>query len=85
SLASRQWLAHAVAGFAGAAFLLAAIGIYGVIAYRVSERTREIGIRIAIGARRSDVVGLIVGEGARVVAAGLLVGVAASLAVARLL
>jgi len=85
SLASRQWLAQAVAIFAGAAFLLAAIGIYGVIAYRVSERTREIGIRMALGARRGDVVGLIVGEGARVVAAGLLAGLAASAVATRLL
>jgi putative ABC transport system permease protein len=85
SLASRQWLANAVAGFAGAAFLLAAIGIYGVIAYRVSERTREIGIRVALGARRGDVVQLIVGEGARVVTSGLIAGIAAAAAAARVL
>jgi putative ABC transport system permease protein len=85
SLASRQYLAQAVAVFAGAAFLLAAIGIYGVIAYRVNERTREIGIRIALGARRGDVVRLVVGEGTRVVGAGLLAGIAASAAAARLL
>jgi ABC-type antimicrobial peptide transport system permease subunit len=51
----------------------------------VSERTREIGIRIALGARRGAVVGLIVGEGARVVAAGLIAGIAAAAAAGRLL
>ncbi|HET9795936.1 MAG TPA: ABC transporter permease [Thermoanaerobaculia bacterium] len=85
SLASRRHLAQAVAGFAGAAFLLAAIGIYGVISYRVTERTREIGIRIALGARSGRVVSLIVGEGARVVAAGLLAGIAAAAVASRLL
>jgi len=85
SLASRQYLAQAIAAFAGAAFLLAAVGIYGVIAYRVNERTREIGIRIALGARRGNVVRLVVGEGTRVVAAGLLAGIAVSVAAARLL
>jgi putative ABC transport system permease protein len=85
SLASREYLAQAVAGFAGAAFLLAAVGIYGVIAYRVNERTREIGIRLALGARRGDVVRLVVGEGTRVVGMGLVAGIAVSAAAARLL
>jgi putative ABC transport system permease protein len=85
SLASRRYLAQAVAGFAGAAFLLAAIGIYGVISYRVAERTREIGIRIALGARGGRVMRLVVGEGARVVGAGLLAGLAASAVATRLL
>lgn len=85
SLTARRYLAVAVAGFAAAGFLLAAIGIYGVISYGVSERTREIGIRIALGARSGRVVRMIVSEGARVAGAGLLAGTAAAAVLGRLL
>lgn len=66
------------------AVLVAAIGVYSVIAYAVSQRTREMGVRVALGARLIDVVRLVVGEGVRVVAAGVLIGVGASLALGKL-
>ncbi len=74
-----------VAVFGAAALLLAALGIYGVIAYGVAQRTREIGIRIALGADRSVVRRLILGEGIALAAGGIGVGLAVALALARTL
>ena len=71
--------------FAGAALLLASIGLYGVVSYSVAQRTRELGIRIALGAGRSDVMRLILGQGMALVIAGVLFGLAASLALTRLI
>ncbi|MGH8102630.1 MAG: ABC transporter permease [Chthoniobacterales bacterium] len=71
--------------FAGAALLLAAIGLYGVISYSVAQRTRELGIRIALGAQRNDVLRLILGQGMTLVAAGVIFGVFASLGLTRLI
>ncbi|HEY8834228.1 MAG TPA: ABC transporter permease [Chthoniobacterales bacterium] len=71
--------------FAGAALLLAAIGLYGVISYSVAQRTREIGIRIALGAQRSDVLRLILRQGMTLVGAGVIFGIAASLGLTRLI
>ncbi|MGA8151856.1 MAG: ABC transporter permease [Terriglobales bacterium] len=71
--------------FAGAATLIASIGIYGVIAYSVGQRTKEIGIRRALGAQQSDILSLVVGQGLRLVLAGVLLGVCGALAVTRLL
>ena len=72
-------------GFSIAALLVAAIGIYGVLAYSVTERTREIGIRAALGAEPGRIVSLIMSAGARFVAAVLTVGLAGALALSGLL
>jgi putative ABC transport system permease protein len=71
--------------FAALGVILAAVGIYGVMAYLVIERRREIGIRMALGARRVDVVHMVIGRGAKLVAAGVAIGVVAALALTRLL
>jgi ABC-type antimicrobial peptide transport system permease subunit len=84
-LADRRFLLLLVGAFAAAALTLAAVGIYGVVAFSAARRTQEIGIRIAVGAQRGDVLRLILGEGAKLALAGLAVGVAASLAITRLL
>jgi putative ABC transport system permease protein len=71
--------------FGAIALLMTAIGVYGVVSYSVAERTREIGIRAALGAAPGDIVRLIVGGGLKVVAAGLAAGIAAAAAATRLL
>jgi predicted permease len=76
---SSAWLAG---GFAGLALLLGIVGLYGVIAYSVSQRTREIGIRMALGAQRSSVVQLILKQAGRLVIAGIAAGLLCSLAAA---
>ena len=63
SLASRRFSADLVGGFAGLALLLASIGIYGLLAYMVGQRSREIGLRIALGAGRADILKLFLPKG----------------------
>jgi predicted permease len=71
--------------FAGIAIVLAAIGIFGVMACFVNERTQEIGVRIALGARQGDVLGMVVRQGMRLVLIGIFIGVAGSLALTPLI
>jgi putative ABC transport system permease protein len=84
-LADRRFLLFLVGVFAVAALALAAVGIYGVVAFSVARRTQEIGIRMALGAQRSDVLHLILGEGARLAMVGIVIGVGVSLAITRLM
>jgi putative ABC transport system permease protein len=85
SLAQARFSSMLLAVFACLALALASIGIYGVMSYAVSQRTSEIGIRLALGAERRDILGLIVGNGMRLAAIGLCVGVALALALSRTL
>ena len=71
--------------FSALALLLAAVGIYGVLSQRVAQRTHEIGIRVALGARRDDLLKMIVGEGLRLTLMGIATGIAGSLALTRFL
>jgi putative ABC transport system permease protein len=80
SLAERQFNMSLLGLFAGLAMILVAVGIYGVISYGVSQRTHEIGIRIAVGARRIDVLRLIMGQGMRLGLAGVIAGTAGAFA-----
>jgi macrolide transport system ATP-binding/permease protein len=76
------WL---VGGFAGVALVLGVVGLYGVVAYSVSQRTREIGVRMALGAQRSGIHGLILKEAGWLTAAGIIAGLACSVAAAHLM
>ncbi len=84
-LASRRFLLLVVGFFAAAALALAAIGIYGVVAFSVARRTQEIGVRMALGAQRTNVLRLVVGEGARLAILGVAIGLAGSFALTRLI
>ena len=75
SLAPRRFLLRVLGFFAAAALFLAALGLYGVISYSVAQRTREIGIRIALGAERRSVLKLVVGQGFRLAAIGVAIGI----------
>ena len=85
ALAGRRFSLTLIVVFSTAALLLATLGIYGLISYLVAERTREIGIRLALGAESTDVLRLVVGKGAMLAGVGLAVGLAASLGLTRLL
>ena len=83
SIASTRLVLWLLALFAGVALLLAAVGVYGVMSYVVSQRTREFGTRVALGASRSDILWLVMRQGGTLTVTGLVVGVAAGLLLAR--
>ncbi len=83
SAAGDRFNALLLGAFGGIALLLTAAGIFGVLSYLVTQRTREIGLRVALGAQRSDVLGVIVGHGVRLALLGLSIGVAAAVVVTR--
>ena len=83
STAQRRFVMWLLSGFAGVALLLAAIGLYGVVSYTVAQRTREVGLRVALGAGRGDILRLVLGSGAATVAAGIAIGVVAAAVLTR--
>ncbi|HEY6938339.1 MAG TPA: ABC transporter permease [Terriglobales bacterium] len=85
SVAQRRFSMSLLGGFAVLALLMAAIGLYGVLSYSVSQRMHEMGLRMALGANARDLMRLVVGQGIRVVLAGVIAGLLASFAATRLL
>ena len=85
SLASRRFSANLVGGFAGLAVLLASIGIYGLLAYMVGQRSREIGIRMALGARRADILRMFLGKGVALAGVGIVAGLVFSASTASMM
>jgi putative ABC transport system permease protein len=83
--APQRFSATVLTAFAAGALLLAGIGLFGVLAFGVAQRTREIGVRVALGAARSEVVGLIVKRGMLLVVIGLVIGLLGSLAATRVM
>jgi putative ABC transport system permease protein len=85
AVAPQRFNALVMAIFAGMAVILAGVGVYGVMAYSVTRRTHEIGIRRALGAQRQDVIGLVLRRGAALVLVGITLGLAGALALTRFL
>jgi len=84
-IAQQRMMMALLGAFAGLALVLSALGIYSVLSYTVAQRTREIGVRVALGAQRADVLRLMVGGGVRLAVFGMAVGIAAALALTQLM
>jgi predicted permease len=85
SLASRRFSADLVGGFAGLAVLLASIGIYGLLAYLVGQRSREVGVRMALGARPGDILRMFLGKGVKLAGVGIVAGLVVAASTASLM
>ena len=85
SIATKRFVMILLSCFAALALLLASVGIYGVLSYLVGGRTQEIGVRMALGAQRFDVLRMILGDGARMTLLGIGIGVVIALALTRLM
>jgi putative ABC transport system permease protein len=81
----RAYPAYLIGGFASLALLLAALGLYGALAYSVAQRTRELGVRMALGAQRNDLLRMVVNNGMKLAVIGIGLGIAGGLLVARLI
>jgi predicted permease len=85
SLAPRRFVVTLLGVFAGMALLMAVLGLYGVISYAVTDRTQEIGIRMALGAQPTEILGMVIGQGMLLAGVGAAIGLAASVTISRLL
>lgn len=85
SIARARLTASAMSIFAGAALLLAALGVYGIVAYSVAQRSREFGIRVALGAKPVQIIRMVVGQNLRIVLMGVILGIAVAIPATRLL
>ena len=85
SIARARLTASAMSIFAGAALLLASLGVYGIVAYSVAQRSREFGIRVALGARPAQIIRMVVGQNLRIVIMGVILGIAVAIPATRLL
>jgi len=81
----RRYPSYLIGSFAALALILAMIGLYGLVSYSVSQRTRELGIRIALGAQQKNVMRLVLGEGARLTVLGVVFGLLAALGLTQLM
>jgi predicted permease len=85
SLAPRRFVTNLLSVLAGLAFVLATLGIYGIVTFSTAQRRREIGVRMAVGGKASDILALVLGEGARLIGLGVLLGLLGSLAATRVI